>query len=177
MHEINAFDYNHLTKILDEYNYDYIPENITIDVKYNGLIEEALINSEKIILTADNKQINYSQIIILLKWFCNNKADIEIIDSGKYCKKCFEIYSKENFENVLEILNSKDKTSGLSVSKKIQYILLSGSKMTSKEIYDIFVKEKWKISGCTPKHTVQARCSTLYNLGIIRKEGDKYYMV
>jgi len=176
--QISVSDYYELEDILISYSYDFIPNNILIDAKGPNGIEEVLATPSSLTLTCDSKKINYDKTIFLIKWFCNKNAVIEKIDDKKYCKCCYvdnnQVLNSE-FEKIKEILESDDKTTGLSTSKKIQFILINNDKkLTAKEIYELGVP--WSASGKTPRNTVYARCSTLYQEGVICKEGTRYFV-
>jgi len=179
--EFSASDYKSLENVLVNHDYDFIPNNITIDIKRSNCkqVEEALATPGNLILVSDGKKIQYNKTIFLIRWFCNNNAIIEIIDDKKYCEDCYNIDNNQlPVAQIKEILNSNDKTAGLSTSKKIQYLLVQhkNKKFTSKEIYNLFKENKWLVSGKTPLNTIASRCSMLWQKGIIHKEGVKYYI-
>jgi hypothetical protein len=171
-------DYKSLVEKLDEYKYDYIPEEILIDVRYESNREEALAipqNPESLILTSDNTKINYSKIQVLLKWFCSSKAVIEVRDDKRYCKECFENINKQiSFASIKKVLDSKDEMYGLSTSQKIEYILIKKGKLSAAEIYDLGYP--WDLKTMTPRNSVYARASTLWQEGHIKRDGVLYYI-
>ena len=174
---IKVGNYQELENILISYEYDFIPEHIIIDTKGPYVTEEALATPDSLTLVSDSKKINYNKTIFMIKWFCNSNADIEVVDDKKYCKSCYEKYTgRPPLEKIKEILNSDDKTIGLSTSKKIHYLLLEnkGQKLSAAEIYNLGIP--WAATGNTPRNTVYARASSLYQDGLINKEENKYYV-
>jgi hypothetical protein len=178
--KLNSFkieDYESLVEKLDEYNYDYTPEEILIDVIYESNREEALATPESLTLTSDDTKIDYSEIKVLLKWFCSEKAVIEVKDDKKYCKECFENTNKQiTFAQVKKILDTKDEMYGLSTSQKIEYILVKNKdkKLSAAEIYTL--GDPWDLKTMTPRNSVYARASTLWQAGQIKRDGVLYYV-
>jgi hypothetical protein len=170
-------NYENLVKKLDEYNYDYSPEEILIDVKYDSNIEEALVSPDSLILTSDNTEIVYSETHFIIKWFCSNKAAIDVKDDKKYCLDCFEQLNKQlSFDMIKKILDTKDEMYGLSTSKKIEYILVKnlGKKLSAAQIYNI--GNPWDLKTFTPRNSVYARASSLYQSGSIKRDGVLYFI-
>lgn len=174
---IKVDSYDFLVEKLDEYNYDYAPEEILIDVKYDSNQEEALVTPNSLSLTSDNTKINFSEIQFIIKWFCTNKAVIDIRDDKKYCEECFEQTNKQlSFITIKKVLESKDEMYGLSTSQKIEYILVKnpGKKLSAAQIYDI--GSPWDLKTFTPRNSVYARASSLHQNGMIKREGLFYYV-
>ena len=176
--EVNS--YYELVKILVDNNYEYEPGHILLDAKSKTELtdvgEEVLATPKSLIYTSDDTPLKWDEIYFILKKYCDNKSVIRVRDQGEYCEDCYKKMFPQfpKIEDIKVALNITDKTLGLSVSKKIQYILKNGGKMTSSEIY----KEgcPWVVQGTTPKNTIAARCSTLYNKGVIKKEKNRYYL-
>ncbi len=169
--------YDELEQKLIEYNYDYSPGEILIDIKYDSNIEEALAKPDSLILTSDGTKIKYSDVQFLIKWFCTNKAVISIKDDKKYCQKCFELTNKQqSYTTIKNILNTEDEMYGLSTSQKIEYILVknSGKKLSASQIYDIGTP--WELKTFTPRNSVYARASSLHKSGLIKRDGILYYI-
>lgn len=174
---IKVKDYEELETLLINYDYDYTPNEILIDGKYNRNIEEALATSDYLTLTCDNKKIKYADIQFLIKWFCKNKAVLEIKDEKKYCKECFEKNNKQlSFTKIKKILESKDEMHGLSTTHKIKFILFKnyGTKLSASQIYDI--GKPWELNTLTPRNSVYARTSSLYKEGAIKRDGVSYFV-
>jgi len=174
---VKVDNYNQLTEKLDENNYDYTPEKILIDIKYMTNQEEALATPDSLILTSDDTKINYSDAQFLIKWFCENKAVIEVRDDKKYCKECFESVNNQlTYAAIKKILDSEDEMYGLSTSQKIEYILIKnkGKKLTAAEIYDL--GDPWDLKTMTPRNSVYARASTLWQASKIKRDGLLYYI-
>lgn len=170
-------NYKELENYLIDYNYDFIPEEILMDVKIGNIIEEALAKPNSLTLTSDNTKISYSKTQFLIKWFCNNEALIEVKDDKKYCKKCFENKNKElSFEKIKKILDLKNETYGLSTSKKIEYILVKNQekKLSMGQIYEI--GKPWDLKTFTPRNSVYARISSLFKVGSIKRDGVLYFI-
>lgn len=176
MKYIKVSSHNDLISKLKEYNYDYNEEEILLDVKYNGIVEEVLSTPKCLILTSDNTKINYNEINFMIKWYCGNKADIEYIGDVKYCRECYEKKNQLSYDKIKEILESKNETYGLTTFDKIRYILYKniGSKLTSLQIYKM--GEPWDLKTMTPRNSVYARLSIMYKNGDIKKEGNLYYI-
>jgi hypothetical protein len=173
---IKVENYHELVEKLDQNNYDYTPEEILIDVRYESNQEEALVTPDSLTLTSDDTIINYSETQFLIKWFCTNKAVIEVRDDKKYCKECFENTNKQlTFAAIKKVLDSKDEMYGLSTSQKIEYILVKnkGKKLSAAEIYDL--GDPWDLKTMTPRNSVYARASTLWQAGQIKRDGVLYY--
>jgi hypothetical protein len=174
--KIYVKNYEELEKTLIDYNYDFIPGEILIDVKYNDSVEEALVKPDSLTLTSDNTDISYLKIQFFIKWFCSEKAVIQVKDDKKYCKKCFEkiIGKQVKFEKYKSILESKNEMNGLSTSLKIEYILTKnkGKKLSACQIYDI--GNPWELTSFTPRNSVYARVSSLYKNGTIKRNGLYY---
>lgn len=176
-HYFTLNNYDELIDKLNNFNYDYTPDKILIDVKYHNNIEEALVSTESLILTSDNKEVKYNEIQFILKWYCPNTSVIEIKDDKKYCKTCFENISRQlTFRAIKSILESEDEMNGLSTSEKITYILIKnkGTKLSAAQIYEL--GDPWNLKTMTPKESVYARTSTLYKDGKIKKMGIMYYI-
>ena len=170
-------NYEELEQLLIDYNYDYTPGQILIDVRYDSNIEEALATPNKLILTSDDKRISYAEIQFSIRWFCTNKAVIEVKDDKKYCKECFEKINKQlSFQMIKRILESKDEIHGLSTSQKIEYILIKnlGKKLTACQIYEL--GSPWDLKSLTPRNSVYARASSLYKEGTIKRDGILYFV-
>ncbi len=173
---IKVKNYNELETILTEYGYEFTPGEILIDVKNKSYIEEALATPDSLILTIDNTEIAYSEIHFIIKKMCNNIPVININYDKKYCKECFEKINKQlSFDEIKNILESKNEMQGLSTSKKIEYILVKnrGKKLSASQIYNI--GSPWNLTTLTPKNSVYARTSSLYKKGIIKGDGIFYY--
>jgi hypothetical protein len=174
---VKANNYNELEKTLINHNYDYIPEEILISIKNGSVTEEALARPNSLVLTCDDTIIEYPGTQFLIKKFCTEKAVIEVKDDKKYCEKCFQKINKQvNFSKIKSILSSQDEMNGLSTSQKIEYILIknSGKKLSASQIYDI--GEPWDLKTFTPRNSVFARTSSLFNNGIIKRDGVLYYV-
>lgn len=177
LEQIKVKNYEELVSILDEYNYDYTPDEILIDVRYMSNKEEALVKPDSLILTSDNTKIKYSDVQFLIKWFCSNKAVIDVKDDKKYCKECFEKKNKQlPFDMIRKILETEDETHGLSTSQKIEYILIKnkGKKLSAAQIYDLGAP--WDLKTFTPRNSVYARASSLWQIGQIKREGTLYFI-
>jgi hypothetical protein len=181
---IRAYNYLELVGIYKEFEYDHDSDSIRTQVKIGSqdIEEEAIATSTGLVLTSDNSKISYSKVRFIIRKFCNNSSKISINDYGDYCSDCYqrEFTKKLGFpelESVLETLKSPiEPTKGLSVSKKIQYILQKnpGIKMTSGEIYK--KGNPWLSAGITPKNTVAARCSTMFHSNKIKKDCSGYFL-
>lgn len=172
-----AGNYENLKEILDNYEYDYIPDQIVIDARYKTVVEEVVVCPDSITLSIDGKKIKYEEVSFLIKKFCTSPAVIEIKDDKKYCATCFErINGQITFEMVKNILSSKDEMKGLTTTQKIEYILLKnkGKKLTAPKIYELGYP--WELKTFTPRNSVYARASTMSKNGIIKKEGAAYYI-
>ncbi len=167
-------NYEELEQKLIEYNYDYVPKEILIDVIYDSNTEEVLATPDSLILTSDNTKISYSKVQFLIRWFCDNKAVISVRDDKKYCQKCFEKINKNlSYQTIKKILESKDETYGLSTGQKIEYILVKNKnkKLSAAQIYDMGMP--WDLKTFTPRNSVYARTSSLYKNGLIQKDHTK----
>lgn len=174
---IRVKNYQDLVQQLSEYNYDYTPEKILIDVKYQSNQEEALVTPDSLTLTSDNAEVNFSDVQFIIRWFCSNKAVIEVRDDKKYCKECFENTNKQlTIAAIKRVLDSKNEMYGLSTSQKIEYILVKnkGRKLSAAEIYKL--GDPWDLKTMTPRNSVYARASTLCQLGQIKRDGLLYYI-
>jgi hypothetical protein len=177
LEQVKLKNYEELEQKLLEFNYDYTPGEILIDVKYDSNIEEALAKDGSLILTSDDTKIEYSDVQFLIKWFCGGKAVIAVKDDKKYCQECFEQSNKQqSYAIIKKILESKDEMYGLSTSQKIEYILVKnkGKKLSAAEIYDIGAP--WDLKTFTPRNSVYARASSLQKEGTIQRDGVMYYV-
>ena len=169
-------DYEELEAKLTENDYDFTPGSILVDVKVGVTVEEALARPDNLILTSDSTKITYPETEFLIGWFCNSKAVIGTKDSKKYCKECFEKLNDQiPLSKIVGILKTKDEMYGLSTGQKIEYILVKnkGVKLSSSQIYDLGCP--WDLKSFTPKNSVQARVSSLYRNGSIKRDGALYY--
>jgi len=179
--EVDNFE--ELRNILIKYGYQTDTCEI-FDAKVNNSVisEEVYVSSKdnQVTLTCDDTKISYKYVKFIIKKFCQNQSVINIRDQGLYCEKCYtRIANRLNYPNLEKIreylLDPGYKMSGLSVAKKIQFILKSSKlPMSSKEIYETGIP--WEISGITPFNTIAARCSTLYQNKIIKKTSTKYHL-
>jgi len=167
-------DYEELVDILEDYKLDYNPQEILVDVKYKGIVEDALAMPTKLVLAVDQKEIMYKDVKFLIMKYCQRKSVIEVIDDKKLCKECFEGKNQLTFEEIKNILG--DNTYGMTTADKIIKVLHQhqGKKLTSTEIYTL--GKPWNLRTLTPRNSVQARASTLYEKGEIKREGDRYYI-
>jgi hypothetical protein len=176
IHKVTASDYYSLKNILENNNYKPIPKSIIIEAIVNKNTEIVVATPTSLVIASDSKKISYNNITFVIKWSCDKKAEVEVIDDKKYCKTCFSscFPNLHSIDEIKKILKTNDETLGLSTSKKIQYILSkSDKKLSAKEIYEKGIP--WSAKGNTPKNTVYARISTLFREGIINKDGMLYY--
>ncbi len=164
--------YDQVIEYLSNKNYDdyifLIDENKQIRLIYNSFEEYGILHEDYIELVCDGSKVKYSKVKLIFDVPCKRESCAKIIETNNsYCSKCLKKLGY-NYDNI-------DFINKLSVSKKIKLILSNEKRhMTSKEIYEKGIP--WNITGETPKNTIVARCSTLYNQGIIKKEKTKYYL-
>ncbi len=174
---IKANNYTELESKLTEYGHDFTEGSTSIDVKYKGVVEEASATPDELLLGCDNTSIEYSKVLFLIKIFCSENAEIEVKDEYKICRICFEKkYGQLPFDQVKEIIDSKNETNGLTTSSKIEYILVKnkGKRLSCSDIYEI--GKPWNLKTLTPRNSVYARVSSLFKKGLIKKDGILYYV-
>lgn len=143
-----------------------------------NLPEEVIVKKNKIVLICDYTRVNYSDVEFIIEIKCSNQGIIKIKDQGIYCEKCYNKFQNyPKIETVQKILKELEQNplKGIPVSRKIQCILSNAQKqLTSTQIYEQGIP--WEIKGKTPRNTIAARCSTLYQQGFIKKDGCYYYV-
>ena len=173
---ISVKNFTELRDILIEYGYDDVPYTLDAKVDNNTIVEDVSVScgNNLVNLDCDNTKVSYDQVKFMVKVYCNNNAVIMVKDQGEYCEKCYkQIPNVPKLNIVYKVLKENDPFKGLSVSKKIQFILKKGDKLTSTQIFE--EGKPWEAIGKTPKNTIAARCSTLCQKGFIKKEGSFYY--
>lgn len=161
-------NFKELQQKLAELNYDVPKYDFDVRLSSSSLIEEALINEKEVILVSDGQKVSYASVEFLVKVFCDLKSVIGLEDQGYFCERCYNsVIKRPPLDVVLK------KRNHLPVSKKIQLILSQNNQLTSSEIYE--KGKPWNIEGKTPKKTIAARCSTLYQKKIIKKEKNKFF--
>ncbi len=173
-------DFFELQEYISNHGYD-IPK-LSFDAKVCNVIEEVTVDEDNVTLLCDDTEVSFETVEFFIRVFCNEDSVINIKDQGNYCEKCYNLIAKKyNFpklETVKTALkeHKENPFKGLSVSKKIQYILSLelGTKMSSSQIYQKGIP--WEVAGKTPKNTIAARCSTLCQNGFIKKKDTMYFI-
>ncbi len=170
--EINVKNYHDLIKTLNKLKYDH-SNTLNGYTTSKDVNEEVIAHKNNVELVSDSSIINYHDFTFVIIYYCNNNAIIDVKDEGSFCEDCYNKTNHPHLKTVKDTL--KNPTKYLSVSKKIIYILNKyKEKMGSKDIYDC--GKPWNITGSTQINTIQARCSSLYKSGLLKKELDKYYI-
>lgn len=170
--EINVKNYRDLIKSLNKSKYDH-SNTLNGYITSKDINEEVIVHKDNIELASDSTIINYDDFTFVIIDYCNNNAVIDVKDEGSFCEDCYNKTNHPPLEIIKNTLENPIKY--LSVSKKIIYILNKyKEKIESKDIYE--KGKPWNIIGSTQINTIQARCSSLYKSGIIKKEFDKYYI-
>lgn len=175
---VRVDDYYELQDLLSEYGYDIPKHDLDAKINNNSITEDVLVNEDDITLVCDDTKVKYSDVQFVILVYCNDQSVIRIKDEGEYCQECFEKMTYPPLETIQTVLKEAKENpfKGLSVSKKIQYILSTNldTKLTSTQVYE--KGKPWEVAGKTPKNTIAARCSTLSKKGHIQKEGKLYYL-
>lgn len=147
---------------LEQYNTHYFDAYI----RHSPIAEEVSIEHGNVVALSDDTIVPLHDVQFIVSEHCNNIGHINHI-----CRKCWT--HKDDYDYVLDVLKHPSIDHGLSVAKKIQYVLKTQNRpMTWKEIY--IVGKPWPASGKTIECTVRARCSTLYLSGVLQRK-DGYY--
>jgi hypothetical protein len=186
--EIKVDSYKELITILKMHKYDH--SNNLLAKEKDSILEEVIISKDHVEMASDSKIRKYKDLTFVIVIYCKNTVTID-----QYCSEHSEHTTGPYVlsENTIEYLRKQikdhikdksidhikdksiDQMHALPVSKKIQYILAREKrKLTFNEIYDIGMP--WNITTSTPKNTVSARCSTLLKKGLIKKEGNHFYL-
>jgi len=161
--EYNVNSYENLKKLTS------VKSIINVKIKKSGLIEKAVVDIKNITIISDSFKFKYFEVLFIINIKCPLRSVINI-DGVYYCEDCLE-YNGFDYEILKNSLI--DKTYGMTVSKKIHYILIDSKKeMTSREIFTKGLP--WDLKGETPFKTVSTKCIYLKNNGIIKKIGNKY---
>jgi hypothetical protein len=179
--EIKVDSYKELITILKMHKYDH--SNNLLAKEKDSIPEEVIISKDHVEMASDSKIRRYKDLTFVIVIYCENTA----MKNG-YCSEHSEDLTSPYVlsENTVEYLKKQikdpidsksiDQMHILPVSKKIQYILAREKrKLTFNEIYDIGMP--WNITTSTPRNTVSARCSTLLKKGLIKKEGNHFYLL